>query len=106
MRVSRFSEEADRNIVRDIAECDLLIIDDLGTEPATPYSQSELFNIINSRILSGKKTIMSTNYSIEDLTKAYPERITSRIFGSYTIFNFYGDDIRIKNNINKRKKSV
>jgi DNA replication protein DnaC len=105
LRNSRFDEDSQKDIIKDILECDLLIIDDLGTEPATPYSQSELFNIINSRILSDKKMIISTNFLVDDLFKTYPERITSRIFGNFTMFKFYGDDIRIKNNINKRKNT-
>lgn len=103
LRNSRFDENSQKDIIKDIMDCDLLIIDDLGTEPATPYSQSELFNIINGRILSGRKMLISTNFLLEDITKTYPERITSRIFGNFTMFKFYGDDIRIKNNISKRK---
>jgi DNA replication protein DnaC len=105
LRNSRFDETSEKDVIKDILECDLLIIDDLGTEPGTPYSQSELFNIINSRILSDKKMIISTNFLVDDLIKTYPERITSRVFGNFTMFKFYGDDIRIKNNINKRRNT-
>lgn len=103
IRASRFDDSMDKDMIEDLLTCDLLIIDDLGTEPQTAYSQSELFNVINSRILAGKKMIISTNFSLEDLNNLYPERIKSRLFGHFTMFKFYGDDIRIKNNINKRR---
>lgn len=104
LREARFDENISRDRIEEINTCDLLIIDDLGTEPNTPYSQSELFNIINTRILQGKKMIISTNFSLEDLMTIYPERITSRILGHFTMFKFYGDDIRIKNR--KRKPRI
>lgn len=103
LRTLRFEEADSKGQIDDFLNCDLLIIDDLGTEPNTPYSQSELFNIINTRILTGKKILMSTNYPLEDLLANYPERITSRILGHFTVSKFYGEDIRIKKSINKRK---
>jgi DNA replication protein DnaC len=103
LRNLRFDENSDKNQIEEILSCDLLVIDDLGTEPNTSYSHSELFNIINSRILRNKKMIISTNLSIEDLHNYYPERITSRIYGHFKIFEFFGDDIRIKRNLKKSK---
>lgn len=103
IRTSRFDDSVEKDMIEDLLTCDLLIIDDLGTEPQTAFSQSELFNVINSRILAGKKMLISTNFSLEDLNNLYPERIKSRLFGHFTMFKFYGDDIRIKNNINKRR---
>jgi DNA replication protein DnaC len=103
LRTLRFDENSEKGQIEDILGCDLLIIDDLGTEPNTTYSQSELFNIINTRILTGKKMIISTNLLIEDLHNYYPERITSRIYGHFKIFEFFGDDIRLKKNIGKSK---
>lgn len=103
LRTLRFDENSEKGQIDDILNCDLLIIDDLGTEPNTTYSQSELFNIINTRILTGKKMIISTNLLIEDLHTYYPERITSRIYGHFKIFEFFGDDIRLKKNIGKSK---
>ncbi len=79
-----------------IEECDLLILDDLGTESATAYSEQVIFNIINARLLAGKKMIISTNFNLEELMNTYPERICSRIFGNFRIYAFYGDDIRLK----------
>ncbi|KMT21863.1 ATP-binding protein [Clostridium cylindrosporum] len=84
--------------------CDLLIIDDLGTENITQSSQSEIFNIINERILRRKKTIISTNLSLDELQVKYHQRIVSRIFGNFDIFEFFGQDIRIIINSHKVKK--
>lgn len=103
IRTSRFDDSMEKGMIEDLLTCDLLIIDDFGTEPQTAYSQSELFNLINSRILARKKMLISTNFSLEDLNNLYPERIKSRLFGHFTMFKFYGDDIRIKNNISKRR---
>lgn len=97
--------ESSRDKINDIYECDLLIIDDLGTEYLTDFSQMELFNIINRRLISQKKMIISTNLSLDNIYNTYPERITSRIFGNFTIFKFYGEDIRVKQAGQKRKKS-
>mgnify|MGYP002410720287 FL=1 len=86
-----------------IFSCDLLIIDDLGTEYITDFSQMEIFNIINKRLLSQKKMIISTNLHLENLYKTYSERIISRLFGNFTMYKFYGDDIRLKIAENRRK---
>jgi len=85
------SEEAEL-----INGCDLLIMDDLGTEPATAYSEQVIFNIINSRLLSEKKMLISTNFNLEEVVNTYPERICSRIFGNFRLYAFYGEDIRLK----------
>ncbi|MGY0373772.1 ATP-binding protein [Clostridium sp. JNZ J1-5] len=86
-----------------IINCDLLIIDDLGTEQINNFSKTELFNLLNKRLIKGKKMIVSTNYTLEGLSKTYSERITSRLFGNFTLCKFYGDDIRVKINLNKMK---
>lgn len=75
---------------------DLLIIDDLGTEAVTSFTVSCLYNIINSRINRGLPIILSTNLSAAEIRKIYNDRITSRIFGEFTIFSFKGKDIRQK----------
>jgi DNA replication protein DnaC len=81
-----------------IVNCDLLIIDDLGTEQISEYSKTELFNFINKKLLKHKKMIISTNLSIQILLKNYSERISSRLFGDFTLCKFYGEDIRIRKN--------
>lgn len=75
-------------------ECDLLIIDDLGTELTNQFTVSCLYNVINSRINSAKSTFINTNLSKKELETKYAERITSRIFGEYYPLLFSGIDIR------------
>ena len=76
---------------------DLLVIDDLGTETLNSMKFTELYKIINTRLLSEKtKTIISTNLDLKGLFKTYDERLVSRFIGYYDIYRFYGDDIRLK----------
>lgn len=75
-------------------DCDLLIIDDLGTELTNSFTNSELFNILNTRLLSGKKTIISTNLSPMQLGSNYAQRIFSRIFDRFKMVKFIGKDLR------------
>lgn len=91
------------DIVKTINNVDLLIIDDLGTESKNNLKITELFNIINSRLLNQNnritKTIISTNLSLQELYDAYEERILSRIIGNYEACYFFGEDIRIKSKV-------
>lgn len=75
-------------------KCDLLILDDLGTELTTTFVVSALYSLINNRLVSGRKTIISTNITLEELRRKYSEQIMSRLEGEYTILSFYGKDIR------------
>ena len=88
------------NIMESCLSADLLIIDDLGTETLNPLKQTEIFNVINSRLLNqnGKitKTIISTNLSLQQIYETYEERISSRIIGNYDACLFFGEDIRLK----------
>lgn len=77
-------------------DCDLLIIDDLGTEAQSQYTVAFLYNIINTRINTGKKTIINTNLARAELHKRYGDRITSRLFGEYVPLIFTGKDIRFQ----------
>lgn len=77
-----------------ILECDLLILDDLGAEFSTQFSVAAVYNILNTRMQSGKPVIISTNLTIKELEKRYTRRITSRIFGTYTTLAFFGSDVR------------
>lgn len=77
-----------------VMNCDLLIIDDLGTEFKNSYTTAELYNIINSRILSRLPTIISTNFTQNELEDKYDQRITSRIVGEYSPLTLMGNDIR------------
>lgn len=88
------------NIYSSVLTCDLLIIDDLGTESLNSMKLSELFTILNTRILNLNnkvtKTIISTNLDINDIFRIYEERIGSRIIGYYDIYRFFGEDLRFK----------
>lgn len=84
----------ERTFEKELLETDLLIIDDLGVEFSTQFTVSCVYNIINSRILSGKPTIISTNLTPAELEDKYTQRITSRIIGSYISLKFIGRDIR------------
>lgn len=86
-----------------LLECDLLIIDDLGAEHLNEFSITELFNIINRRILTNKKMLISTNLTLPGITKQYSERIASRLIGEFKLCKFYSEDIRIKKNLDKSR---
>ena len=83
-----------------ILDCDLLIIDDLGTELNNSFITSQLYLIINERLLRQKATLISTNLSLENLNTNYSERVYSRIISSYTICRVFGEDIRLHKAIN------
>ena len=82
-----------------ILDCDLLIIDDLGTELATAFTMSRLNLCINERFLNHRSTIISTNFGVQELADRYGERNFSRIFSSYTPLRFFGEDIRLKKTV-------
>lgn len=77
-----------------INQCDLLVIDDLGTEFLTQFGKSEIYEIINSRILQNKQTIINTNLFMNEIADRYSARISSRLIGNYTSILFEGKDIR------------
>ncbi len=85
-----------------LLDCDLLILDDFGTEFISTFISSAIYNIINTRVLRSSPTIISTNLSLTELNNLYGERIFSRIIGNYVIKQFTGKDIRqiqmLKNN--------
>ena len=80
--------------VRRMLDCDLMILDDLGTEMITPLSVSSLYTLINTRLVNGRRTIISTNLSDEDIQKNYNPQIASRLTGEYRKLPFVGKDIR------------
>ena len=82
-------------------ECDLLIIDDLGTEVNNQFTTSCLYNVINTRLNKKKPTLISTNLTPDEFRHRYWDRITSRVFGEYVILPFVGKDVRSQK-INKR----
>lgn len=90
------TEEEMRDMYQHILDCDLLIIDDLGTELNNSFVSSQLFYCINERLLRTKSTIISTNLSLTMLRDTYSDRISSRIISKYSIIPLYGGDIRTK----------
>ena len=87
-----------RNETRRYLECDLLIIDDLGTEMTTSFTISTLYEIVNTRLVTDRKTIINSNLTLGELNRRYSEQIMSRLEGEYQVLTFYGDDIRKKRN--------
>lgn len=99
-------ENAKFDLYENILNVDLLIIDDLGTEKISDTKITELFTIINTRLLNQNhkitKTIISTNLNVDEIFKTYTTRIGSRLAGNYRFLRFYGDDLRFK----KTKKDI
>lgn len=77
-----------------VLNCDLLILDDLGTEMTTAFVQSALYQIVNTRLMEKRSTIISTNLSPEKLAQRYTPQIASRIEGEYELLPFVGEDVR------------
>ena len=98
----RFGRNTDRSDIENIYNADLLIIDDLGTEPNSTNNISFLFDVVNERISSGRKMIINTNFSLSELKKMYSTRFTSRVFEYFMMYQFVGEDIRIQ----KMKKEM
>ena len=76
-------------------DCDLLVIDDIGTEVSNSFTTSKLFGCLNERILHNKATVISTNLSLDLIRATYSDRIFSRLVGSYSILNLVGEDVRM-----------
>lgn len=90
------TDEDMRGMYQHILDCDLLIIDDLGTELNNSFTSSQLFYCINERLGLRKSTVISTNLSMNMLRDTYTDRVTSRIMSHYTTIPLYGGDIRLK----------
>lgn len=100
-KFSRDPDEADAASarVRRMLDCDLMILDDLGTEMVTPMSVSALYTLINTRLVNRRKMIISTNCSEEELTKRYSPQIGSRLEGEFLWLHFAGSDIRMRKGV-------
>lgn len=95
---SRFNgrdEEEAKDRAAYILECDLLIVDDLGTELINTFTASQLFYCINERLNRKKGTIISTNLSLNRMRDEFTERVTSRIMSQYKILPLLGEDLRL-----------
>ena len=90
------SKDSLYNFYKDLYNCDLVIIDDLGTEVTNSFVTSQLFGLLNERHLRQKSTIISTNLSLEELRDRYSDRVFSRITSNYSICKLTGQDIRIQ----------
>ena len=96
---AKFSgDEQMREETKKYTECDLLIIDDLGTEMPGQFVSAALYSLVNDRLLSGKAMIISTNLNVEDLARRYSPQSASRLRGSFQRLAFLGEDIRVKKN--------
>lgn len=89
------TEESRRNLAR-YTVCDLLIVDDLGTEMITQFSLSALYHVLNTRLIKGLPTIVSTNLDSEGIRGRYTPQIASRLLGSFELIPFFGEDIRLR----------
>lgn len=88
-----------------LKSCDLLILDDLGSEFHTSFTKNVMYNLINYRLSHNKPTIISTNLDLSELEKLYSSRLISRLIGEYVIMNFVGTDIRQLKRLEKYKNS-
>ena len=99
-KMNKYKNSSQDLFYKNVLEADLLIIDDLGTECLNSMKLSELFTILNTRLLNLNskitKTIISTNLNIDNIFKTYEERIGSRIAGYYDIYYFFGEDLRFR----------
>lgn len=94
-----------KNQVAQILNCDLLIIDDLGTELSNSFTNSALFNCLNERLIAKHSTIISTNLIFTELMDRYSERITSRLAKEFTFLKIYGDDLRHNKKVKSRQNN-
>lgn len=89
----KFGREENGSTLRYL-KCDLLILDDLGSELTTPFIQSALYELVNTRLITGKHTVISSNLSLRDIALRYSGQVSSRIAGEYRLLEFWGEDIR------------
>ena len=92
-RENPYDEDANADINRYL-NCDLLIVDDLGSEMTTALVVSALYQVVNTRLIQSRQTILNTNLPLEELGKRYGAAILSRLEGEYQILTFFGEDIR------------
>ena len=97
-----FDRSGSTEKIDSLTSCDLLIMDDLGTEFSTQLSASIVYNIINTRLLRGLSTVISTNLTFKEIGDFYHDRITSRLIGSYTVCPCFGNDIRQIKSVNNK----
>ena len=91
-------DEESAEAVKKLSTCDLLIIDDLGTELPGNFTVAALYTLLNDRLLAGKPMIISTNLNIDEVRARYSPQIASRLEGSFQLLPFVGNDIRVLKN--------
>ena len=104
----RFSYEDDEDVrgrADYLMECDLLIIDDLGTELMNTFTVSQMFTVVNERLNREKGTIISTNLPVNELRDVFTERVMSRIISAYKIIPFFGEDIRVRRRVAENRRN-
>ena len=89
-----------RDETRRYLNCDLLILDDLGSELTTQFIQSALYELVNTRLMGDRRMVISSNLTMTEVGKRYSPAIASRLMGEFYVLNFFGDDIRLR----KQKK--
>lgn len=95
-------DTAQDDMLQFILDCDLLIIDDLGTELSNAFTNSKLFYCLNERFTRKKPVLISTNLTLDRINQVYSERIFSRLSSNFTLLKFYGDDIRLKKKLQSK----
>lgn len=93
LEAEKFGRPATQGL-QDYLDCDLLIVDDLGSEFITSFVSTALFQILNGRLIRGRRTLLSTNFTLQELEEQYTQRVISRIQGEYLHLRFVGSDIR------------
>ena len=101
VKFGRNTDGTDQEFVQGALSCDLLILDDLGSEYLNQFAASTLFHVINTRLLERRSTIISTNLIPQELQDRYSERLASRILCSYSALPFVGNDIRLQKTLEK-----
>ena len=91
------NEENRREAAR-LLDCDLLIVDDLGTEMPGQFVTAALYSLLNDRMLAKKPLVISTNLNVDEMGRRYSPQIASRLYGGFTNFVFVGEDIRVLKN--------
>ena len=84
-----------RDETRRYLSCDLLILDDLGSELTTQFTQSALYELLNTRLAGDRRMVISSNLTPEDVARRYSPQIASRLLGEFNVLHFFGDDIRL-----------
>ena len=96
---AKFSpNEENRREAAKFTDCDLLIIDDLGTEMPGQFVTAALYSLVNDRLLSGKPMVISTNLNVDEMSRRYSPQIASRLHGGFQRLTFVGEDIRVLKN--------